>query len=63
MPLNLLDDKKASMNRRGIILYSKAFHFGWKGTEIVKMLCVTKSCMDYRKFRIRYKYRTYIGQY
>lgn len=51
------------MNRRGIILYSKAFHFGWKGTEIVKMLCVTKSCMDYRKFRICYKYRTYIGQY
>ncbi len=36
---------------------------GWKRSEIAKMLCVTKLCMDYLKFRIRYKYRTYIGQY
>ena len=36
---------------------------GWKRSEIAKILCVTKSCMDYRKLRIRYKYRTYIGQY
>ena len=36
---------------------------GWKRSEIAKILCVTKSCMDYRKFRIRYKYRTYIGQF
>ena len=36
---------------------------GWKRSEIAKILCVTKSCMDYRKLRIRFKYRTYIGQY
>ena len=35
---------------------------GWKRSEIAKILCVTKSCMDYRKLRIRYKYRTYIGE-
>ena len=36
---------------------------GWKRSEIAKTLCVTKSCMDYSKLRIRYKYRTYIGQF
>ena len=36
---------------------------GWKRSEIVKILCVTKSCMDYRKLRIRYKCRTYIGEF
>ena len=36
---------------------------GWKPSEIAKILCVTKSCMDYRKLRIRYKYRTYIGEF
>ena len=36
---------------------------GWSRMETARMLCVTKSCMDYRKLRIRYKYRTYIGQY
>ena len=36
---------------------------GWKRSEIARMLCVTKSCMDYKKLRVRYKYRTYIGQY
>ena len=36
---------------------------GWKRSEIAKLLCVMKSCMDYRKFRISYKYHTYIGQY
>ena len=36
---------------------------GWKRSEIAKILCVTKSCIDYRKLRIRYKYRTYIGEF
>lgn len=36
---------------------------GWKRSEVAKMLALTKSCMDYRKLRIRYKYHTYIGQY
>ena len=36
---------------------------GWKRSEIAKILCVTKSCIDYRKLRIRYKYHTYIGQF
>lgn len=36
---------------------------GWKWSEIARILCVTKSGMDYRKLRIRYKYRTYISKF
>ena len=29
----------------------KYYMSGWKRSEIAKILCVTKSCMDYRKLR------------
>ena len=56
----LLDAMHLTEKERQILEY---YMSGWKRSEIAKILCVTKSCMDYRKFRIRYKYRTYIGQF
>lgn len=56
----LMEAMRLTDKEKEMLEYSMS---GWKRSEIAKMLCVTKSCMDYRKFRIRYKYHTYIGQY
>ena len=56
----LMDAMHLTEKEREMLEY---YMSGWKRSEIAKILCVTKSCMDYRKLRIRYKYRTYIGQF
>ncbi len=56
----LMDAMHLTEKEREMLEY---YMSGWKRSEIAKILCVTKSCMDYRKLRIRYKYRTYIGLY
>ena len=56
----LMDAMHLTEKEREMLEY---YMSGWKRSEIAKILCVTKSCMDYCKLRIRYKYRTYIGQY
>lgn len=56
----LMDAMHLTEKEREMLEY---YMSGWKRSEIAKILCVTKSCIDYRKLRIRYKYRTYIGRY
>ena len=56
----LMDAMHLTEKEREMLEY---YMSGWKRSEIAKILCVTKSCMDYRKLRIRYKYRTYIGEF
>ena len=36
---------------------------GWKRANIARILSLSLSGMDYRKLRIRYKYRIYIGEF
>ena len=36
---------------------------GWKRADIARILSLSLSGMDYRKLRIRYKYRIYIGEF
>lgn len=56
----LMDAMHLTEKEREMLEY---YMSGWKRSEIAKILCVTKSCIDYCKLRIRYKYRTYIGRY